>query len=118
MRKLSLLLVIVVGMGLQGCTVGMAQGCYDETEMLYVEKLEISKRDLGEEHPNTLMHMTSLAILYEKQGRYDEAEPLYLQTLEISKRILGDEHPFTLKTMNRLKILNEKQGERVAGEEN
>ena len=58
MRKLSLLLVIVVGLGLQGCTVGRAQRCYDETETLYVEKLEISKRDLGEEHPNTLMHMT------------------------------------------------------------
>ncbi|MEE9128843.1 MAG: serine/threonine-protein kinase [Phycisphaerales bacterium] len=66
---------------------------------------ELRRRVLGEEHPQTLGSMGSLANLYSNQGRYDEAEPLYLQTLEIRKRVLGQEHPSTLASMNNLAIL-------------
>ena len=70
----------------------------------------LRRRELGEEHPDTLGSMNTLANLYNDQGRYDEAEPLFLRTLEISKRILGAEHPRTLASMNNLASLYKNQG--------
>ena len=32
---------------------------------------------LGKEHPDTLISVNNLAVLYQAQGRYGEAEPLY-----------------------------------------
>ncbi|MEE9129901.1 MAG: tetratricopeptide repeat protein [Phycisphaerales bacterium] len=70
----------------------------------------LQRRELGEEHPDTLASMNDLAVLYDEQGRYDEAEPLYVKTLEIKKRVLGEEHPHTLNSMNNLAILYNNQG--------
>ena len=44
------------------------QGRYAEAEPVYVEALDIQRRVLGEEHPNTLATMINLAGLYEAQG--------------------------------------------------
>ncbi|MHC4115610.1 MAG: tetratricopeptide repeat protein [Planctomycetota bacterium] len=77
--------------------------------------MEILRRILGEEHPNTLASMGSLAIVYEDQGRYDEAEKLHIKTLEIRRRVLGEEHPNTLASMNNLALtdLHEQPGQCV-----
>ena len=69
----------------------------------------LTRRELGEEHPDTLGSTDNLANLYADQGRYDRAEPLYLETLEIKKRVLGEEHPHTLNTMNNLAALYHRQ---------
>ena len=71
---------------------------------------ELRHRELGEEHPDTLGSMNSLAVLYGGQGRYNEAEPLYLKTLEIRKSVLGGEHPETLISMSNLALLYINQG--------
>ena len=52
-----------------------AQRRYDEAEPLYVKTLEIQKRVLREEHPDTLRTTNNLAILYGDQGRIDDARP-------------------------------------------
>ncbi len=70
----------------------------------------LRRRELGEEHPDTLRSMNNLAILYADQGRYEEAEPLDVQTLQLMKRVLGDEHPDTLWSMNSLASLYIDQG--------
>ncbi len=62
----------------------------------------LRRRELGEEHRDTLASMNNLAILYQEQGRYDEAEPLYVKTLKIRKRVLGEKHRETLGSMNNL----------------
>ncbi|MCZ6835773.1 MAG: tetratricopeptide repeat protein, partial [Planctomycetota bacterium] len=72
---------------------------------LIVKTLETRKRALGDEHPNTLVSMFNLALLYVDQGRYDEAEPLFVKSLETEKRNLGDEHRDTLSIMNDLAYL-------------
>ena len=78
------------------------QGRYDEAEQLYVKVLEVSRRVLGEEHPDTVGSMYNLACLYKDQGRYEQAEPLYVELLDIRRRVLGEEHPDTLNTLIKL----------------
>ena len=81
------------------------RGRYDEAEPLLLETLEIQKRVLGDDHPETLTFMNNLASLYFAQGRYDEAEPLLLETLETQKRVLGDDHVETSLTVHNLACL-------------
>ena len=40
------------------------QGKYAQAEALYSQTLEIQRRVLGPEHPDTLMSMNNLAIVY------------------------------------------------------
>jgi hypothetical protein len=60
--------------------------------------MELSKRILGAEHPDTLRSMASLATTYGQQGRC-KAEKLQVDVMELSKRLLGAEHPDTLTSM-------------------
>jgi len=85
-------------------------GLHPEAELHLPVALELRKRVLGEEHPNTLTSMNHLANLYHSQGRLAEAEPLFLRTLEIQKRVQGEEHKNTLTSMSGLAALYESQG--------
>ena len=51
------------------------QGKLDEAEPYLVEALEVSRRVLGDEHPDTLVSIKNLARLFRVQGKYAEAEP-------------------------------------------
>ncbi|QPJ65763.1 MAG: tetratricopeptide repeat protein [Candidatus Nitrohelix vancouverensis] len=82
-----------------------AFGSYAPTEPLFKESLEIRKKVLGYEHPNTASSLNNLAGLYESQGRYSEAEPLYKKSLEVYKKVFGDEHPDTATSLNNLALL-------------
>ena len=55
--------------------------------------LEVRRRVLGEEHPDTLQSMVNLAVLHHYQGQDSKAEPLLVNALEVSRRVLGEEHP-------------------------
>ena len=85
-------------------------GRYERAEPQLEAALATRKRVLGDEHPDTLIYMYNLAILYAEQGRYAEAESLFLETVETHKRVLGDEYPSTLASMHGLAILYENQG--------
>jgi Tetratricopeptide repeat len=63
--------------------------------------LEICKRTLGVEHPDTLTSMNNLAISYGNQGRLMEAVELHEKVLKVRKRTLGVEHPDTLGGMSK-----------------
>jgi tetratricopeptide (TPR) repeat protein len=65
---------------------------------------------LGEDHPDTLDTMNSLAILYKNMGRYDEAEKLFLETIEKRRAVLGPEHQSTRGSIKELIELYEIQG--------
>jgi tetratricopeptide (TPR) repeat protein len=79
-----------------------ALGNYPSAERHLETAFKVRKRELGDEHPETLVSMDALAMLYDKQGRYDEAESLYRRTLDLQRRVLGVEHPYTLSTMHNL----------------
>ncbi|MFB8788233.1 MAG: tetratricopeptide repeat protein [Potamolinea sp.] len=87
-----------------------SQGRYTEAEPLYLQALELTKRLLGEDHPDVASSLNNLAYLYKSQGRYTEAEPLYLQALELTKRLLGEDHPDVASSLNNLAYLYKSQG--------
>jgi len=77
-------------------------GRWKEAEELEVQVMETRKRVLGEEHPDTLTSIDSLASTYRNQGRWKEAEELEVQVMETRKRVLGEEHPDTLTSIGSL----------------
>ena len=77
-------------------------GAYDRAEPLFRQALEITKKALGEEHPDYATSLNNLAELYRAMGAYDRAEPLYRQALEIRKKALGEGHPDYATSLNNL----------------
>jgi hypothetical protein len=64
-----------------------------------VRVIEIRKRVLGDEHPDTLTSMGNLATTYRDQGRWKAAEELRVQAAIGMIKILGMEHPHTHSTI-------------------
>jgi tetratricopeptide (TPR) repeat protein len=78
----------------------------------HVERaVEVGRRVLGEEHPDTVQSMNTLAVLYQHQGQLADAEPLFVKALEVRRRLLGEEHPDTLIFLNNLAMLYKAQGQ-------
>jgi tetratricopeptide (TPR) repeat protein len=71
----------------------LGQGLYQQAQPWLQQSLEITKQQLGAEHPNTAITLNNLALLYRVMGRYTEAEPLYLEALRILLTALGQDHP-------------------------
>ncbi len=85
-------------------------GDYEKAEAHLKQALELRRRELGDEHPETDVSMNDLAVVYETRGRYDEAEALHVRTLELCRRVFGEQHPQTLVSMNSLALLYKSQG--------
>lgn len=71
---------------------------------------------LGEDHPDTLQSINSLAVLFQTLGKSAEAEPYLREALEKSLRVLGQEHPTTLAFVNNVGGLLESQGKLAEAE--
>ncbi|OCK75506.1 putative kinesin light chain, partial [Lepidopterella palustris CBS 459.81] len=95
----------------------LAEGRYSEAEASFLQVLEIRKKVLGQEHPDTLISMANLASTYGNQGRWKEAEELDVQIIETSSRVLGEEHPSTLTSMANLALTFWNQGRWKEAEE-
>jgi len=88
-----------------------AQGDLQEASCLYERALEIRRRTLGEEHPETVATISKLGSLLRNRGNYDEARSFYERALEIRRRTLGEEHPDTAATLNNLALPLQAQDE-------
>ena len=86
------------------------QGAYEQALPWRKQCLSVTKKRLGQEHPDVASSLNNLAGLYSSQGRYSEAEVLYLQALELRKRLLGEEHPDVASSLNNLAGLYSSQG--------
>lgn len=75
---------------------------FPEAQQQLERAVEIRKRALGPDHPDTLTSMDQLGVLYNYQGRYAQAEALLSQVLAARQRVLGSEHKDTLATMSHL----------------
>ena len=51
-----------------------SMGAYEEAELLSLKTLEIRRRVLGEEHPDTVKSINNLVKLYEAWGKQEKAE--------------------------------------------
>jgi non-specific serine/threonine protein kinase/serine/threonine-protein kinase len=83
-------------------TVYDSLGLYPRAKLLEQHSIEIRKRILGPDNPDTLRSMYSLAWTLFEQGRYTEAEALQRQTLDVQRRVLGPVHRNTLTSVNNL----------------
>jgi CHAT domain-containing protein len=86
-------------------------GDYARAEPLYRQALEITKKALGESHPEYAKGLNNLAELYHSMGDYTRAEPLYRQALEITKKALGESHPDYALSLNNLAGLYQAKGD-------
>jgi len=73
-----------------------AQGKYAQAQPLYEKALEIHRRLLTDDHPDTAAGYNDVAYNLKAQGKYAQAQPLYEKALEIHRRLLTDEHPETV----------------------
>jgi tetratricopeptide (TPR) repeat protein len=86
------------------------EGKYAQAETLAVKALEVRRRSLGEDHPDTLASENNLGTLYRCEGKYDQAGMLLTKALEGRSRVLGPEHPYTLTSRYELGTLKQSQG--------
>jgi tetratricopeptide (TPR) repeat protein len=94
-----------------------SDGRYEEAKDVQMQVMKTRKRVLGDEHPDTLSSMDSLALTYSSQGRWKEAEELRVQLMQMMKRVLGDEHPHTLSSIANLASTYSSQGRWKEAEE-
>ncbi len=73
----------------------LAQGKYASAQPLFEKALEINRRLLTDEHPDTATSYLNLATILDHQGQYAAARPLSEKALEIDRRLLTDEHFIT-----------------------
>ena len=73
--------------------------------------MEVSRRLLGDDHPDTLSSRADLASTYSMQGRWKDAEELGLQVTKAMRRLLGNNHPATLISTANLASARHSRGE-------
>src|SRR5260370_39312984 len=61
---------------------------------LFEKVVEAERRVQGEEHPDTLAGMDSLAAVYLRLGKSARSESLFEREVELNRRGLGPEHPY------------------------
>jgi tetratricopeptide (TPR) repeat protein len=67
---------------------------------LYEKALEIRRRLLTDDHPDTAETYNNLAGNLKEQGKYAAAQPLFEKALTIDRRLLTDNHPTTARIYN------------------
>eukprot|EP00300_Choanocystis_sp_HF-7_P014489 c18706_g1_i1.p1 GENE.c18706_g1_i1~~c18706_g1_i1.p1 ORF type:complete len:539 (+),score=96.66 c18706_g1_i1:85-1701(+) len=91
-----------------------SQGKYDAAESLFRLSLEKRVQCLGDDHPDTLTTMNSLAEVYVSQLNYTAAEKLFEDCLRKRRRKLGQAHNDTLTTMSNLADVYVSRGNYIA----
>ncbi|KAI7569125.1 hypothetical protein KC343_g2333 [Hortaea werneckii] len=87
------------------------EGRFEEAGQLQSEMLDVRRRLLGGEHPDTLNAMADLGSTYSQQGLWGRAKDLESQVIEKGKKILGEEHPETLRAMHHFAITLSNEGQ-------
>ena len=87
------------------------RGAYSQARQLNERVIEVRRRTLGEEHPDTLTSMHNLAATLYEQGDLAGARQLHKLVLEGRRRILGEEHTDTLSSMNYLARMLRAEGD-------
>ncbi len=80
-------------------------GLFVKAENQNLEVLEIYDQVLSKTHPEYILSLNNLAILYYYTGRYAEAEDLYLKVLTVGEKVLGTSHSDYAEFLNNLAML-------------
>jgi len=85
-------------------------GLSDRALAPQTEALEIRRRELGQDHPDTLMSLGGMGEVLISLGRNDEAAACCHQALEARQRVLGPDHPDAIASMASTAFLLTRQG--------
>ncbi|MFJ6843014.1 FxSxx-COOH system tetratricopeptide repeat protein [Streptomyces griseoluteus] len=77
-------------------------GQYVNARSIIEDTLARRRRDLGEDHPDTLQSANDLASTLRELGEYDTARRMLEDALERRVRVLGEDHPDTLTSAGNL----------------
>jgi hypothetical protein len=72
---------------------------------------------LGDDHPDTLISASNLALILSDLGERRAARVLHEDTLTRRRRVLGDDHPSTLSSASNLALILSDLGEHHAARE-
>ncbi len=75
------------------------------------QAVEIRRATLGENHPDYVTTLSSLAMLYRAMGDLAAALPLYRQAVEICRATLGEGHPNYATSLNNLAVMYRAMGD-------
>ena len=78
------------------------KGQHGEGEESYRKILELRKKTLGLDHPDTLTCMANLGLMLRRQGKYEAAVKTHREALLHQARLLGFRHPDTLVSLDYL----------------
>jgi CHAT domain-containing protein/tetratricopeptide (TPR) repeat protein len=92
------------------------QGRYEDAVPIAVQVRELTRQDLGEDHPDYAASLNNLAELYRAMGNYAAAEPLYRRAIEIDLKALGENHPGYATDLNNLAALHDTMGNYAVAE--
>jgi serine/threonine-protein kinase len=82
-------------------------GLFSQAQTLFARALDLQRRVLGPNDPQTLTSLSRLAVVLTEEGNYPEGEKLQREAFVARTRVLGPEHPDTINSMARLAtILN------------
>ena len=85
-------------------------GMYEAAVPLQESSLKTRRRELGDDHPDTLSSINNLACLLRDQGKLAEAEPLCREAMARGRRVLGKDDPDMLVLIDNTGILLHRQG--------
>jgi tetratricopeptide (TPR) repeat protein len=91
-------------------------GLYSKAESLFRGAVEIRRRVLGNDNPDTLKSMFFLTEVLTSEDRFPEAEELDRETLDARRRVLGPESRDTLFCMNWLAWILTNEGQYAQAE--
>ena len=77
-------------------------GLFSQAQTLLTRALELQRKVLGPDDPQTLTSLSGMAVLLTEEGNYPEAEKLQREAFAARTRVLGPEHPDTIASMARL----------------
>ena len=86
-------------------------GLYPQAQKLLERSLELRRKVLGPNHPDTLWAMRELGHALRLEGRLTESDKLLRQTLDTYRHVLGPEHPETLLCMGELATTLREEGQ-------
>ncbi len=77
-------------------------GLHERALPLLEAALATRRKELGDDHPNTLASINGMGILASALGRLEETEAFYREAVERSRRVLGDDDPRTLTSIGNM----------------
>jgi non-specific serine/threonine protein kinase/serine/threonine-protein kinase len=85
-------------------------GLRSRAETLLTRAVDIRRRILGPDHPDTLDSMSRLSEIFYFEGRYPDAEKLQRETLAAQQRVLGSNDARTVRSMSQLAATFDEEG--------